>query len=78
MTDAKISDTTGKVIKKDLCYSIKIKALGQNVTMPMDTEMNAQLKNLLSLAVQNGCKWSVWDQDIKKYVPADKEHLPDV
>ena len=78
MTDAKISDTTGKVIKKDLCYSLKIKALGQNVTIPMDTEMNAQLKNLIALALQIGCKWSVFDNDIKKYVPADKEHLPDV
>ncbi len=78
MTDAKISDTTGKVIKKDLCYSLKIKNLGNNVTLPMDSEMNQQLKNLISLAIQNGCKWSVWDQDMKKYKPADKEHIPDV
>ncbi len=78
MTDAKISDTTGKVIKKDLCYSLKIKNLGNNVTLPMDSEMNPQLKNLISLAIQNGVKWSVWDQDTKRYKPADKEHIPDV
>jgi len=78
MTDAKISDTTGKVIKKDLCYSLKIKNLGNNVTLPMDTEMNAQLKNILSLAISNGCKWSTWDNDAKKYVAADAARIPDV
>ena len=76
MTDAKVSDTTGKIVKKDLCYQIKVKQLGNNVTLPFDTEMNTQLKNLLALAIENGCKWSTYDADIRKYVAVDSSQHP--
>ena len=65
-------------IKKDLTYNIKIKSFGNGVTLPLDTEMNNELKALIKLALQNGCKWSKWNNDNKSYEPADNQHLPEV
>ncbi len=78
MTKAVVSDTTGKVIKYDLCYSLKIKSLGNGVTLPIDTEMNKELMNLIKLGLQNDCKWSIWNNDARSYEAAPDTKLPNL
>ncbi len=78
MTKAVVSDTTGKVIKYDLTYSLKIKSLGNGVTLPIDTEMNKDLMNLIKLGLQNDCKWSVWNKEAFTYEPAPDAKLPNL
>ena len=78
MTKAVISDTTGKTIKYDQTYSLKIKSLGNRVTLPIDTEMNKDLMNIIKLGLQNGCEWSIWNNDASTYEAAPAAKLPNL
>ena len=70
MTDAVISDITGRQIAKTLSYKVKIKNVSTGLTLSLDTEKNDELFHLISLALKNGCKWSTWNNDSRMYVPA--------
>ena len=57
MTNAVISDTTGKLVKSDLSYQIDIYNRGSKCHLKFDTEFNDQVKMLARLSVQNGVRW---------------------
>jgi len=60
MTNAIISDTTGKTISKDMSYVVKVKNQSTGMWIEFDTEFNDQLKNMIALAREHGCQWFKW------------------
>ena len=56
MTNAIISDTTGKTISKDMSYVVKVKNQSTGMWIEFDTEFNDQLKNMIALAREHGCQ----------------------
>jgi len=60
MTNAIISDTTGKTISKDLSYVVKVKNQSTGMWIEFDTEFNEQLKNMIALARKHNCQWYKW------------------
>jgi hypothetical protein len=74
MTDAVISDITGKQISKTSSYKVKVKNVSTGLTLSFDTERNDELFHLMSLAMDKGnCKWSTWNNEFRMYVPASEE-----
>lgn len=57
MTNAIISDITGKTIKMDSSYKVSIYSRGQKVHLDFDCEFVAELQTLCKLALKNGAKW---------------------
>ena len=74
MTDAVISDITGKQISKTSSYKVKVKNVSTGLTLSFDTERNDELFHLMQLAMEKGkCKWSTWNNESRMYVPASEE-----
>ena len=71
MTNAIISDTTGKTISKDVSYQIDVYSRSTKTPLKFDTEMNDQVKNLMALAIQNGVKHTQWSQEAKQFVEVE-------
>jgi hypothetical protein len=57
LTNAIISDTTGKTIKAELSYTVDLYSRGNKAHIKFDTEFNDQIKDLVRLARQNGVEW---------------------
>lgn len=73
MANAIISDLTGKTISKDSAYKVSVYSQSAKTHIDLDCEFVEELKNILALALQNGCKWyklvkkeDKWERD---YVP---------
>lgn len=57
MTNAVMDDLNeGKVIKSDLSYKVSVYSRGQKVHIDFDCTFDP-IKDMVSLAVQGGCKW---------------------
>jgi hypothetical protein len=57
MTEAIISDLTGKTVNKKQSYKVDIFSRGNSTHLEFDCEGNPELTNMLSVAVKNGCQW---------------------
>jgi len=71
MTNAIISDTTGKTISKDVSYQVDVYSRSTKTHLKFDSEMNDQLKNLMALAIQNGVKHTQWNTEAKQFVEVE-------
>jgi hypothetical protein len=57
MTEAIISDLTGKTVNKKQSYKCDVYSRGNGTHIEFDCEGNDQLLNMIALAVQNGVTW---------------------
>lgn len=75
MTNAIISDITGKTTRLDYSYKVSVYARGHKVHLDFDTEMVDELRKLLMLARQNGCQWYALTKDeaTSKWVRIEKD-----
>jgi hypothetical protein len=76
MTNAYISDTTGKTIKKEQAYKVSVYSYGSKVHLDLDTEFVEELKTLVALARQNGCEWYELVKKDDKWVREETTHSP--
>jgi len=74
-----ISDQTKKTVGLEDSYKVEIYSRATKLRLEFDTEMLDGLKNLLSVATENGCKWKklVKDETTGKWskVPVETQPL---